>query len=1510
MPDGFVPWESVALSTRYRSLDPFEKQKIRDAWLREQADPFIFKGQLLSNRNALIQMQNYQNSFNLPAPLPDEDTIITPNTLNMDGYSAIERNTVFARKPYAEQKELMRIWYTKMGLMDQNFRKLSPEQQQRFGSLLMERPPASALSATLRNGPLDSPYTDAKKAFINAERGAQDAESYIQQFVTSFNKAGTAITGPIAKWLGDTFLGKEGNFLSSMYTDMEQQNDWKADISNATNPLPSFVGGMLGTIASPFPKVEKALSGAIHLPFKGAKALEVTPGILEAIGTKAGLKLPSLTYGIAGGTLAGMLQGVGMSMLEDKPWNTYLAQDAIGGAAFELITRYIGGVRNVRKLMSTSGYKGTMKDFLHAPLKVGIGSDSLAEQMRALIKSNQLVSYLVGVDDLVDKSGVLYQLYNSKRGIEMRANILGYKINDTADRLELVKDNSVKEVWNKGSKEAQYIQAGDWLDVQEVDWQRVTTGKTIRELLNTAQTVELYTGSRVPEQARNKMLEVFDQHNINLPLNYKDDPIRNSALVDSLYRVVMAAKSAPEAERALRARGIDLGMGVEGEEGVRDATINVAQLRRDLRKLQPSSAYFIYDSKTNTLVRPENIPQVLIDSALFKDPKMYKNIWTGSFDKLRNALSTLKSRRISDMRKATRLAKTNNIELRRLEDNSMVELVARIPDETGNINEIAILFDSYAKAHNFARGYGKEAFKETFGNDPAMYQSYKSFTKEFAKKDRAAFNKDFLPYRFLSKEARDKGYYLGVYKGRYIVQDILGGPALNAKHYEFNSLGEVSQWLKGNDPREVLDDLFDLTPEVHNYMSDVIDPMLDPEPMRGLEPLPVKQKKFFGAALSLSMALKPTQWVMEAFERLPFGRALAEAGMGPDAMHNMMRTGVNTSQAWSRTYVNAIHDIGKGFDEDMADYARRWWEGLADPNEPRTPGLSQETKAEVEELMKAKFGDAKTVQIIEAATKIHSILEELFHASGVDPSTYLNHYMTVLRQDVNTALPSLAAGIDVHKSIDQLPRVNKPAMFEFLRGADINDVAREKNIFRLSTTYVHLAARKRWIQPVLEQIKTHIKQVAKSGVLKGKDTDYEAFTRYISGIFDAVNGSIDHNSRIHKSAIENTINNIRAKLNMPPMARRTSVVDGLTTLVTGGYIAGRPFSVIKQLTQSLVTGMPMIGTRQWLLGLDKLMRPGAIEELVRRGVITPGELPIGSGFALQGNTLLQNAVRVGMTPFEIGDWINRAIVYYGMEDKIGRAVNKFLVDGNQARFIKRSGIQVLGRAQINTARHFLEQPDIRKGINGFVDFAAKAVVEKSQFLYNKFEHPSLFRSGIGKLFGTFASYPLNMLSMLKDVWSNDAMSVAQKAKFLASLGIVSSSMAIGFRAAGIRGDDLYPWNSVMFQGGPYYQMMNDLLGALGGEQSRWQSFTRALVSLVPYSRAGDGVMKAVDAIQRGQMYEALLHLASAPVILRNGANSTALPDVVNIEQYLNEAGKQFFAGKEYLETVGGSFPNP
>jgi hypothetical protein len=169
----------------------------------------------------------------------------------------------------------------------------------------------------------------------------------------------------------------------------------------------------------------------------------------------------------------------------------------------------------------------------------------------------------------------------------------------------------------------------------------------------------------------------------------------------------------------------------------------------------------------------------------------------------------------------------------------------------------------------------------------------------------------------------------------------------------------------------------------------------------------------------------------------------------------------------------------------------------------------------------------------------------------------------------------------------------------------------------------------------------------------------------------------------------------------------------------------------------------------------------------------------------------------------------------------------------------------------------------------------------------------------------FTTFPINMLSMVKSIINVDSTSWATKLKILGTLSTVSYGVALGFRSAGVRADDLYPWNSVMFQGGPYYQMMNDMLASLNGQQTRWSSFVRALTGLVPFSRAGEGVYKAVHSVQQGDMYGAFLHLCSAPLIQYNGGGDIETP-IDQLEKLLNEAGKQWFDAKKNLETFGGA----
>jgi hypothetical protein len=241
----------------------------------------------------------------------------------------------------------------------------------------------------------------------------------------------------------------------------------------------------------------------------------------------------------------------------------------------------------------------------------------------------------------------------------------------------------------------------------------------------------------------------------------------------------------------------------------------------------------------------------------------------------------------------------------------------------------------------------------------------------------------------------------------------------------------------------------------------------------------------------------------------------------------------------------------------------------------------------------------------------------------------------------------------------------------------------------------------------------------------------------------------------------------------------------------------------------------------------------------------------------------------------------------------------------EKKFLKESGMMFFGKAQFNYMKKIMDTKPMGDALALVRDHVSTLAMSKTQFLYEKFEHPAMFRNGMGRLFGQFITWPVNYISLIADTFGSDTLSIGQKAKFLASTAAIGVGVATGLQAAGIKGDSFLPWNSVLFQGGPYYQMMNDLLGSISGGpdgSSHWRNFSRALVGLVPFSGEGTGVMRAIDAFKRGEAWEGFLHLTSAPIVLANHPKEA--PN--DLEKSLQDAGKLMFEGKTALDKMGTS----
>lgn len=202
---------------------------------------------------------------------------------------------------------------------------------------------------------------------------------------------------------------------------------------------------------------------------------------------------------------------------------------------------------------------------------------------------------------------------------------------------------------------------------------------------------------------------------------------------------------------------------------------------------------------------------------------------------------------------------------------------------------------------------------------------------------------------------------------------------------------------------------------------------------------------------------------------------------------------------------------------------------------------------------------------------------------------------------------------------------------------------------------------------------------------------------------------------------------------------------------------------------------------------------------------------------------------------------------------------------NADQFLKASGLRyiepgvqrkVLGEIQagnIESAKGFYQQEIIREGF----------------FDYHKAEHPLSFKNNvIGRLFGRFGTYPVNFLENVKRGWRN-APSFGEKLAYGATfVGIHGALYGAYKEVFGVDAKNFLFWQSSSFSGGPYYNILNDSLKAIGGgpdaAQARGRALRNAKWFMVPGGTQIKSLNKAFKRYDEGDMHGFWLNLFSMP----------------------------------------------
>ena len=1502
MSDGAPPfasgltWERFLMNDNIRALDPSVQSEVKRMWLRSVA-PILYPG-FDTDRQLRVGVSNYVYGSNFTPIRPWESEIVTPESLNLTtGIGHIEASRAYRHLNFGQQQEMKHLWFQKMQQVDPEFKALTPGQQNAYFQRLMERPPGYASGFTqLRWGEgttgifspiplerLNDPLTDFSEDL-----------SLFAKFAANVGGAGgtevlALVTGPLR-------LISPENPVSQFFIDARKERDWMNWVSDRANFLTEGLPGFLGTMA-----------GIVGGPYMAFERLAATGGAMLL--SKIAVGTPQIVGRSIGAGVAGIVQGIASAVTEGRPWNSNLIGDATLGVGLEFITRYAGAFRALRK---SADAMGVDVKHLIRPEYDAARPTALTPELEKVYRAMPGMQQFIHESNLVDPHGLMLKVIQSEQGVDMIAKVLDIEPRHYADAIELWKGNEQLGRF-EGSVDAQVRNANSFMfgpDVMWEPWEASLDGKAVMELLETSPDIEMRIGKVVPDEARAHIEDFFTTHGM---AGYFDvDPgVREATLaMDDVYTVLRRSK-VKDIPDSFRARGIEF----DGNPEAHVAAVD--QLRTEILHRFPEKPYFIVNASeadNPRIVAVKDMPVALVEDVKLREPMLHEGVFTGDARRIRATLTNLKKQYTNIKLSQTVEAKNKGGTITTYLDSQIVEMRMRLPAGSGITEPVILHFPSVNSAEQamrkgFSQGMKKVMLTGLFNDlDQGVRKSYDDFTKAFARQHPARYNSEFLPYAYAVEMGRQNGFYVGMLGGRYIVDD---GLADIHAYKIFDDLNSVYRYLGEQDMRHVAPSM---TPGLSQSTVQLSEPNGIRDPMRDLSLVDIPQTKPMGVRTLLTRYGSPTQWAVQKLENTEAAKWLKEQGYSLTEIYNRTQDANNAVRAFIGERERTIKRLTHGVNEAQGEMIYRYVEGLDSQTELRRMGdLADrfETKEAIFDEMTEAYGYAKADQMRTTATEVGNYFDDLFSRMDMNFGDFLRHYMPHIRAEAAKKAGRLNVSVLEYTSNLNIPAALSEPFFKMLRETEPGKVIFETNLRKLLETYTHIAGREIFMTPTIQQLSAPIREMIeglkKGGAVRG---DYEQIVRYVSNYFESIegiHGSVDNAVR---SASEETLSKIakwsddhlHTKMEKRMRTRRVSIIDSMVTLSTGAHIAGRLYSAGRNLTQSLVTAGSLLGIDWWAKGVDDAMVRGGLANVERLGLINVNKMPLPGWDAMDIDSRLRRLVAAGMYPFKEADAINRAISYYAGSARARNAAGLYRKGMKQSTFARISGAKLYGLPNFNEGMKILSTAEnIEEGIDAFAHRMGTHAVTRTQWLYNNFDQPQMFRKGIGRFAGQYTSWPINFMNFVGNLVSpRSGVPALERVKIMTRLGGITSALAYGAYSAGINPNSFMPWNMMTVGAGPHFQMATDLAQGIGGDRTSFMRFVRSYANFIPYAYEGESIMRAFQAMVNGNFTEALLHFTSAP--LRTDVYPRRDTVIDDIEQQLFKAGNQYI---EWMQDVPG-----
>ena len=1020
-------------------------------------------------------------------------------------------------------------------------------------------------------------------------------------------------------------------------------------------------------------------------------------------------------------------------------------------------------------------------------------------------------------------------------------------------------------------------------------WEQTLQNKGLMEGVTTAPAAEVRHLTEVPEIARMHIEDYFNKHGAAGYFSRAENMHEAVLAMDDVY-TVMRRGSVKKASEALTARGVELDGGGDAHKSA------VAQLRKELNELSPESAYFIVNRNTPKgdeprIVDIKDIPVVFIEDPKLMQAAMYDGVYTGPAGSIREVLTNLRKSYIDADRAATTLLRTKQGVATHFKDTDVIEIRMTVPDGANVPYDVVLHVPGIKRAEELLQiGVNtkhKTLLDAIFGEDlsPSVRESFDEFAKGF-KDNPQKFHTDFAPYAFAVKIAQDKGYFLGNVGGRYVLED--AHHLAQGKYTLFDDLHGVLKYLE----EKPLDVLPDMVPGVSRslletqYSGGIEDPMkFEVE----VPEVPVSRQQGILMRTGLNFT-RPTQYAIQQLEQTRGGAFFREKGIPLTRIYDNIEESNRALTAFINEKGKITHRLKKGLHHKEYSDVYRYIEAIDNPAEldqidEAVRGLYS-TKANVYDELVQTYGAERAQFMASKATEITQYFDEMFVRTGMNWSKFVQHYMPHIRAEAAKAAGNMNSHFFEYTSNIRMSEPDRKAFYEMLRESEPGRVVFETDVSRLLDQYTHMVARNSFLRPTMKRLRSEVNNLIDSVTSRGAiDNDYVQVAEYLKQMFDSVDGVHSITDAEYINASRNLFGRLGKAMdkletglgkNTEPgrwekrmNARSKNFIDTLVTWSTGAHLAGRPYTVLRNATQPLMTTAPLVGLDWVLHGYDQLMKPGMWGHMEDLGVISRREIPVAGWANMEMDNFIKKAVAIGMYPFKEVDAVSRAVSYLAGHDRAMHAFNRRSDNKirNNRAFLVQSGALNYGKPEHAELAEILNKaPTAQQGADAFSDRLGWLAVQRSQYMYNQWDQPQKLRTGIGRWFGQYTSWPLNYMNLVGNIIGpRSGMPAIERVRALATMTAVSGAIGTAMYEAGLNPAGFMPWEMADLAPGPQFSMMINMIKGVGGDRQALFSVIRDLSKYYPFAGEASGLYRAWQAMEDDDWTEALLHMASAPM---------------------------------------------